>query len=198
MKKTALFGLSANPPANHHVIIFEKLFAVFDYVVVIPRGSAPNKPSTAETSSHQRKEMTSLAFPTSPKVEIDFYDLNNNTFTPAWMTDKKYKAKFPDSEIWHVVGGDIVKGGASGNSQIQKKWQKGLEIWNHLNWAVIDHAGFPVDSKDLPLHNMVIKTPLFEGRSTLIREQVASGKPITNLVPPEVEKYIIENNLYQK
>lgn len=193
----ALFGLSANPPANHHLLIVLRLIEIFGKVIVIPRGTDSNKPSTAETAPLQRKEMVKLAFSSLPNIEIDFYDLDNNIFTPTGMIDQKYKTLFPDLKIWHVIGGDLVKGGASGKSQIQTRWRKGKEIWNNLNWTVIDHPDFPIDPKDLPPNNTTIKMNRFSGRSTAVRERIRSGQPITGLVPIKVEEYIIKNNLYK-
>lgn len=197
MKKTAIFGFSANPPGNHHLAIVNKLLEVFDKVILIPRGTDSDKPSIAETTPLQRKDMVRLTFENLIQAEIDFSDLDHDIYTPTWRIDHKYKKLFPDSEIWHAVGGDIVGGGISGNSEIQKKWRKGKEIWNNLNWVVINHPNFPINPKDLPPNNMVVKMGRFSGRSTAIRERIHFGQPITGLVPPKIEKYIIENNLYK-
>lgn len=197
MNKIALFGFSANPPAKHHTFIVKNILKLFGKVIIIPRGTDSNKPSTFETTSNQRKEMVNLVFSDIPNLDIDFNDLDNEKFTPTWALDQKYKRLFPDSEIWHVVGGDIVVGGQDGNSEIQKKWQKGEEIWEKLNWAIIDHPGFPINIADLPPKNFIIKMTEFKGRSTEIRNKMALNESITKLVTPKVREYIIKNNLYK-
>jgi len=197
MKKMAIFGFSANPPANHHILIVRKLIRLFQKVVIIPRGTDSNKPSTFETTPLQRKEMVRLAFHNLPNAELDLSDLDENVFTPTWMLDKKYKAKFPNSEIWYVIGGDIVKDGSTNNSEIHKKWQKGSEILETLNWAIIDHPNYTINPPDLPPHNFLIKMDGFKGRSTTVRNRVISGQPINGLIPPEIEEYIKKNNLYK-
>lgn len=196
MSKVAIFGFSANPPGNHHLVIVQKLLEVFEKVIVMPRGTDSNKPSTAETTTFQRKEMVKLVFSNIQNVEIDFFDLDENIFTPTWMIDQKYKARFSNLEIWHAAGGDLIKGGNKVRSEIQERWQKGLEIWTNLNWAVIDHLDYPIDLRDLPPHSMLIKIDKLGGRSTTIRNKVATGQPINNLVPPEIESYIKNHNLY--
>lgn len=198
MNKLVIFGLSANPPANHHLLIISKLKELYEKVVVIPRGTGSNKPSTNSTSHDQRKEMVQIVFGKIPDVDIDFYDLDNNIFTPTWLIDQKYKALYPDLEIWHAIGGDLVKGGSTGESEIEIKWQKGSEIWSKLNWLVISSLNCPVNPDDLPPHNNLLKMDHLEGRSTTIRERVAANQTITDLVPPETEQYIIKNNLYKK
>ena len=196
-KNIIIFGFSANPPGDHHLYIVQKLTQLFRNVIVIPRGPDKNKPSIYETTPSQRKKMVRLAFSNIPNLEIDYRDLDNNIFTPTWAIDQKYKARFPNSEIWHAVGGDLVKGGANENSEIQKSWRKGKEIWRNLNWAVINHPAYPVDPLDLPPKNMIVKMESFSGRSTTIRDRIEANQPISDLVPPAVEKYIIKNNLYK-
>ncbi len=197
MKQVVIFGFSANPPANHHLAIIQELLKVFGKVIVIPRGTDQNKLSTAATTHNQRKDMVNLMFSDLPNIEIDFSDLDGNIFTPTWMIDQKYKTKFPDLEIWHAAGGDLIKGGGEGHSEIQERWQKGSEIWTNLNWAVIDNPDCPIDLKDLPPKNIIVKIGKLSGRSTTIRNKVATSQTISNLVSPEVEEYITKNGLYR-
>lgn len=197
MKRVVIFGFSANPPANHHLAIIQELLRVFGKVIIIPRGTDQNKLSTAVTTHNQRKDMVNLMFSDLSNIEIDFSDLDGNIFTPTWKIDQKYKTKFPDLEIWHVAGGDLIKGGSKGNSEIQKRWQKGPEIWTNLNWATINNPDCPIDPEDLPPKNIIVKIGKLSGRSTTIRNKVAIGQPINDLVPPEVEEYIIKNGLYR-
>lgn len=196
MGKIIEFGASFNPPGNHHSIIAKRLIEIFDKVIIAPCGIRLDKPSTAAASPFHRKEMIKLAFADIPSLEIDFYDLDNNTFTPTWMLDKRYKDRFPGSEIWHMIGGDLIFGGRNSNSEIQRIWDRGNEIWKDLNWAVIDHSDYPIDPRDLPPRNMLVKMNAFRGRSTVIRRRLTSGQPIDDLVRPEVAEYIYENRLY--
>lgn len=198
MNKLIIFGLSANPPANHHLLIVSKLKELYERTVVIPRGNGSNKPSINSTTHDQRKEMVKIVFGKIPDVDIDFYDLDNNIFTPTWIIDQKYKTLYPDLEIWHAIGSDLVQGGSIGESEIQTKWQKGSAIWSNLNWFVISSSTGPVNPGDLPPHNNLLKIDQFEGRSAQIREKIAANQTITDLVSPEIEQYITKNNLYKK
>ena len=195
-EKISIFGFSANPPANHHLSIIQGLTRVFDRVIVIPRGTSSNKTSTATTTTGQRMDMVKLIFSPFPDLKIDLNDLDNNIFTPTWMIDEKYKKLFPNSEVWHAVGGDLIEGGKDGNSEIQKIWQKGNEIWQSLNWAVIDHKAHPISKTDLPPKNLLVTIEKIGGRSTIIRNRVALDQSISEFVPQVIEKYIKQNDLY--
>ncbi|OGN08950.1 MAG: hypothetical protein A3J46_05660 [Candidatus Yanofskybacteria bacterium RIFCSPHIGHO2_02_FULL_41_11] len=58
LPQIVIFGLSANPPGNNHLKIVRKLIRLFEKVIVIPRGTGLNKPSTLETTPRQRKEIS--------------------------------------------------------------------------------------------------------------------------------------------
>ncbi|KKT81909.1 MAG: hypothetical protein A3B99_04475 [Candidatus Yanofskybacteria bacterium RIFCSPHIGHO2_02_FULL_44_12b] len=197
MSKIVIFGGALNPPANHHVAIVKKLAEAFDKVIIIPSGVRSEKPSTSVISPEHKKEMAKLAFQNIAGVKIDFYDLDNNIFTPHWMLNEKYRNQYPGAEIWFAVGGDIVVGGKTGDSEIQRLWQKGREIWNNLNYAVISPQDYPVSFEDLPPKNVVIGLDKLVGRSTLIRKRLAGNLPIDDLAPVPVVKYIKKHNLYR-
>lgn len=198
MSKIIIFGTSCNPFGNHHLRIIRALLEKFGRVLVYPCGNRPeDKPSTLLASPRDKIEMLGLGLLGTTNVFMDCHDLVANTFTPTWKLDQIYKKEFPKSEVWHVVGGDLVQGGANINSEIQKKWQRGKEVWSNLNWVVIHHPGCTVNGKDLPPHSELVKLPEFGGRSTYIRNRVRLGISITDLVPPKVEKYILKHNLYK-
>lgn len=197
LPRIGIFGSSLNPPGNHHIFIAKELAKFFDKTFIIPCGIRTDKPSTASASPANRKEMTKLAFSKIPDLEIDFYDLDNNIFTPTWFLDQKYRKLFLNYEIWNIVGGDIIEGGHERKSEIQRVWQKGEEIWKSLNWAIIDQPDCQIDARDLPPNNLLIKMGRFKGRSTKIRNNITAGLPITDLVPQKIEYYITKNNLYR-
>src|SRR3989338_6153277 len=60
MSDIILFGLSANPPATHHIGIVRSLLEVSSKVIIIPSGTRKQKPSTSTTSPKDRKEMVEV------------------------------------------------------------------------------------------------------------------------------------------
>lgn len=196
-KKIAIFGASFNPPGLHHKLIVEKLAETFDLVLVVPCGIRTDKPSTAIASTSQRKEMTALTFRDIAKVECDFYDLDKNTFTPTCELEERYRQLFKDAELWFAAGSDLTAGGNAGNSEIQRVWKKGKEVWQSLNFAIISQPAMPVEPADLPPKSTVIEIKIIIGRSTVIREKMARGESIESLVTPEVARYIKENGIYK-
>ncbi|MBI2449961.1 MAG: NAD(+) synthase [Candidatus Nealsonbacteria bacterium] len=196
-QRVAIFGGSFNPPAMNHKFIVAELSRVFEKVVVVPCGIRTDKPSTTVASPQQRKVMAEMTFSGMPNVQLDFYDLEKNVFTPTYLLQERYAKLFPDSEIWIAVGEDLVAGGKEGNSEIQKSWKKGKEIWKNLKFVVVSQPNKRPNPQDLPPTNELIAIEIILGRSTELREKISKGQSIDGLVIPEVMRYIEEQKLYK-
>jgi NAD+ kinase len=193
MNRVPIYGGSFNPPGLHHRQIAEAVSDFFGNLFVAPCGVRQDKMSTAEVENSSRAILVGFAFDGLEKVDIDYDDLYDDAFTPTWEMDKKYSSL---GEVWHVVGPDLIKDGSEARSEIHRVWQKGSEIWQNLNFAVIKPAGCQLDEKDLPPHNLVIPMPAICGRSKQIRKLIATGEPFEHLVMPDVAEYIKAYNLY--
>lgn len=196
--KIAIFGGSFNPVGKHHRQIAEKLIQLFDLVVVVPCGIRSDKSSVSAVSLNHRKELVKRGFAKLPKIELDFFDLDNNTYTPTYLLDERYKEQFPNQQIWHIVGGDIITGGREQKSEIHRVWQQGPQIWQELKFLVLTRPGYLVEKEDLPPQAQVLQIDSLFGSGSLIRERIAKDEPIDDLVTSYVEDYIKEFKLYQK
>ena len=112
-ERIALFGGSFNPPGLHHCVIAEALSASFDRVIVVPCGPRSDKSATNLLPPVYRAAMADMAFGDMAKVEVDLFDLEQERFTRSHELDVRYRER---GEVWHVVGVDLIKGGASGTS----------------------------------------------------------------------------------
>jgi len=184
-----VFGGSFNPPGMNHDIIAKKLSEMFDLVLIAPCGIRTDKPSTAVASPAQRKTMATLAFNGMPKMECDFYDLDNDVFTPTYLLQERYQKHFPNAEIWFVIGDDLLK-------EIRPSWKEGEKVWHNLMFAVVCRHGKKPDPSQLPPLCQIIEMDV-AGRSSGLREKISRSEPIDHLVTPEVAKYIKDQGLYE-
>lgn len=192
-RKIALFGGSLDPPGMHHCKIVIAVRGSCDKVIVVPCGSRPDRTAEYARSIH-RARMVEMTFGRLAGVEIDFFDIDNATFTPAIELEERY---YLQGEIWHVVGSDWIIGGREGKSVIQTDWRRGEELWQNSRFLIIERAGFGITTSDLPEHHGIFLMGLC-GSSSQIRARVANGLSIGGLVVPEVESYIYEHGLYLK
>ncbi|MBU0880387.1 nicotinate-nicotinamide nucleotide adenylyltransferase [Patescibacteria group bacterium] len=197
-KRIAIYGGSFNPPGNHHIQIAITLAKMFDSVIIAPCGKRIDKGSANILSLKYRKELVQIAFKNLSKVKVDYDDLDQNIYTPTYFLQKKYEKLYPDTEIWHVAGTDIIKDGSNSNSEIHRVWQYGEKIWQTLNWVIIYRPGHEIVKNDMPPSSMLIKILNLFSSGTMIRKRSAKDKCITDLATPEMIEYIRKYKLYKK
>lgn len=195
-KRIAVYGGSFNPPGRHHRAISERLRSVFDRVIIVPSGARESKPGIFRVPAEHRKAMVALAFASVANVEFDYTDLDQGIFTPTVDLESRYRKRWPEAEIWFVVGADIVRGGRDGDSEIQRQWVSGRKVWEELHIAVITHNACAVESADLPPKAEVIEMGETIGRSTMIRDAFESGRTPAEFLDPAVAGYIAAYGLY--
>ncbi|MDE1970436.1 MAG: hypothetical protein KGI50_02545 [Patescibacteria group bacterium] len=194
IQRVALYGGSFNPPGIHHRMIAEILLDAFDIVAVIPCGIRPDKQSVSLVSLEDRKEMVARNFE-GLHVLADYYDIVHHTFSRNHILQARYETWYPGSDIRHVIGTDIVEGGATHQSQIHRVWQYGEEMWNTLHFTIVPRPGYSVNKEDVPPHAEFLKKGA-PGSSTEIRMRLARQEDAGTLLVPRVYAYIKENHLY--
>jgi NAD kinase/nicotinic acid mononucleotide adenylyltransferase len=188
----ALYGGSFNPPGRHHVEVARALSGRFDRVQVLPCGPRPDKRDHDGVGPVFRAAMADIAFRGLPGVEVDLSDLEGAVFT----RNVDWEARFPGHECWHVVGADLVLGGARGQSPIQTTWSHGARLWRDARFLVYHPPGAPPSPADLPPTARLLEVPT-QGRSLEIRRRLFEGEPAGALIPDEVAGYIERHGLYR-
>jgi nicotinate (nicotinamide) nucleotide adenylyltransferase len=191
IKNIAIFGGSFDPPGLHHRRIAEELAKHFDKVIVVPCGPRMDKITTVDPV--HRAAMVDATFRGMKNVEVELFDLENATFTRTHELDEKFSGQ---GQIWHVVGTEWILGASLGKSAIEISWERGQEVWNVLQFAVITRQGFDFKDQDLPPKHKLLNLK-FVGSSAKIREELFHHKPINHLVIPEVDQYIKRYGLYR-
>lgn len=200
-KTIALFGGSFNPPGNHHAAIAGKLAEMFDEVRVIPCGPRPDKPVTGTVPPVFRAALADMVFGGMPKVIVDLSDFEQDTFTRNFELEERF-GRDPHVEAWHVVGEDLIVGGAQGQSAIQRTWAKGPELWETANFAVLRRPGYESTAApnafiaDLPPNARIIDL-VVEGSSTSIRDRINRGEDVSAMLSARARAYIQRYGLYR-
>lgn len=192
-RRVAIFGGSFNPPGRHHQAVAARLAEEVDEVIVVPCGPRPDKPSTDSVPAVHRAALADLAFGHLPKVRVDLFDLEAATFTRTWALEERYRE---EGEIFHVVGADLVRGGAEGASDIQQRWARGEALWQEARFLVLPRPGSEITRADLPPRGRVVEIHV-EGRSTEIRGALYRGETDVPGLAPEVASYVARHGLYR-
>lgn len=197
--KIAILGGSFDPPHEGHVSIANRLLKLFDFdqFWLMPCYQHPfNKNlSTPDT----RLAMTKYLETTRIKV----LDLEIKRKTISYTVDAlKLLAKtHPQDRFCWVIGTDQVES--------LTKWKNWQEIINDFKLIIVPRTNYEearMEVKNIakqvahPENIIFIDKQIFLPiyiSSRLVRQKVKENKSISNLVPKEVKKYIIQNKLYK-
>lgn len=119
---------------------------------------------------------------------------------------KKLKDSFGDSDVYIVVGTDVVENASAYKERLVLEGAPSIHNFNHIIFERIS-SDTANKNRDILLNNMnkidgeIIKLnlpPQYENiSSTQIRSYIDQDRDITSLIDPLVQKYIYENGFYQ-
>lgn len=203
MKKIGIFGGTFAPIHNGHIRIALKFKEEFclDKLLIIPASIPPHKEQPKGDSTHHRLEMLKSVFDTeeykNKGIEISEYELNKPGKSYTVDTLKHYYRD--DAELYLLCGTDMLLS--------FHQWKSVEEIAKLAN-IVFTRRESSTPELDIQIEKQIkflsheyslriseLKIPALELSSTYIRENIEND--ISDLVPPEVLKYINNNNLYR-
>lgn len=201
-RSCVIFGGSFNPPGLHHYLVAQLLLDHFDEVVIVPCGPRGNdKPTTDDVDPVHRAAMVDLTFgplADTKRLRIDLFDLEQGTFTRTHDLQRRYAAD--GANVWHYVGSDLISGGASGSSAIQRTWFRGTELWHELQFAIGLRPGHQLVEADLPPKRKLLRAELGLDKplsSSIIRRTIFDRQPFAAMVRSEVLPYVTRWDLYR-
>ncbi len=194
--KLCVFQGTFNPVHNAHIraaeYVIEKLH--YDKILFIPAFKPPHKDYNERFSIH-RLNMVKLAVRANPHFAVSDIEFQRQTKSYTYLTIcELYNQLSIEGKIKFIIGTDAFKNIES--------WYKTDELKKLVDFIVfIRENGFNTREFD----NLREKGYSFEFMpldfedisSTEVRERIKSGKSVKGLIPPEVEEYIEENELYK-
>jgi nicotinate-nucleotide adenylyltransferase len=186
--KVLLFGLTANPIHNGHLIaareIMERL--EFDSVIFIPSGDHPFKRSIP---FKDRLEMVRIAIENEPGFHLSPVEGERAGKSYTVDTIALY-AGFQDV-YWYIGSDNIEEIPSWHDYERLKRIGKFVAVLRppDLMQDVIIPEGLKIK---------IIEIPAIPISSTQIRARVRAGKSIRYLVPNGVDDYIQSHNLFRK
>jgi nicotinate-nucleotide adenylyltransferase len=167
-----------------------------DRVLIVPAGTPPHKPNRPISPACHRLRMLELAIAGRSPFEISRVDLDRPG--PCYTVDtlKLLRAeRGPSPRFFFIVGADSLVELAT--------WYKPRQLIDLCELAVVLRPGTQVDASKLEVQLPGLSSrihwvhmPLLEISSSDLRMRVRNGRPISYLVPQDVEVYIYEHNLY--
>lgn len=198
--KIGIMGGTFNPIHNGHLILSEYIReeCKLDKIIFIPTGKPPHKDLGNILDNHIRKEMVELVIDPNPYFTISTIEMDNEGISYTIDTIKELKKKYNEEELYLIIGGDSLL-----NLQ---EWKDYKELISTNNFIVADRYRSNIEEIirkikefNYKYNGNIIKVnnPIIHISSTNIRDRIRKGLSIKYLVPNILEKYIINNHIYE-
>ena len=190
--KIGLFGGSFDPVHLGHLLVaqaareelgLERLFFV-------PAAQSPFKPDSKPTSGADRLRLLRLALAGKTWCEIDEQELHRGGVSYTIDTVRDYHRRFPQAEIFYLIGGDHV--------QKLVSWRDAEELARLARFVVVPRPGQSEIPFPKPFNGQALKGFPLGVSSSQIRARIKSGQAIEHLVPAIVAEAIRSSGLYAK
>jgi len=199
-KRIGIPGGTFDPIHIGHLIIAQYALECLklDKVVFIPSGKPPHKDSNSVTDAEHRYNMTAEAVFGNDQFEVSDLEINREGYTYTVDTLTQLRQLYGErAKLFFIIGADNIK-------EIVN-WKDAEKLFGMCEFVAFMRPGFD-DSYYKQIEDLrktykaeihVIKAPLIDISSTMIRNRVAEGKSVKYMLPERVEKYIIKNGLYK-
>lgn len=200
--RIGIFGGTFSPVHNGHLSAAQAFMQRMwlDVLYIIPTALPPHKQLYGDATAADRLEMLRLAFDGMEGVLISDMEIRRGgrSYTVDTLREL-HEGLAPDDRLFFLMGTDMLL--------TFDQWREPNEICR-LCWpvyirresdAALDASIVERISRYRELYGKTIcriDAPAVDVSSTAIREAVAAGRPIDELVPPTVADYIRDHKLY--
>jgi nicotinate-nucleotide adenylyltransferase len=208
--RIGILGGTFNPPHLGHLALARHALEElgFERVVLMPAHGAPHKPAVDDPGPAHRLQMCRLAV--GDEAGLAVCELEIERGGPSYTVDtlRAIHASYPDAQLTFIVGADTAR--------TLPVWREPGELLALADLAVAARVGSTGRREVLDILAPLTSTdgraaatergaggvrflemPVIEISSSLVREHVARGEPIEELVGPTVAAYIAEHDLYR-
>jgi len=215
-----ILGGSFDPVHMGHIGLAQETQSRFslDQILFLPVFQSPHKSHIPLASNAHRMAMLRLALKGNTHFSISDTEMRREEVSYTIDTINRFRLKYSSSELYLIMGYD--------NLLDLDLWKDSREIMENCHILVASRPGlkafnstgkvFDLFNGDSPyrLGKIKNKTREFIHRETgkklvvydisprdisssVVRERLVLGKSVDNLLPPEVETYIIEHQIYK-
>lgn len=195
MEAVGILGGTFDPPHNGHLALAESARVQFglDRLVFMPAGDPYRKAGRGVSAVDHRVAMTHLATQDSPRFEVDDREARRDGPTYTADTLEALLAEGIERPVL-FLGVDALRD--MPNWRRPGRIPELAEIVVAAKGAASEEIAAAAKAAGLSEVPTLVDMPNLAISSTLIRDRVGEGKPIRDLVPPPVQRYIRDHGLY--
>ena len=200
--RIGIFGGSFDPIHIGHLLLAELCCESLelDQVRFLVANVSPFKTDKQPANNKDRVEMVKLAIGGNPKFEIDTREIDRGGVSFTIDSVRSIVAEYRNSKLFLLMGADAIDDIAN--------WREPGELFALATPCVISRGGFGEPHWDVLkpyidafLLSEIIKAkvtaPQIEVSSYDLRERIKRGQSVRYQIPPAVEIFIREHQLYR-
>ncbi|MDD4803289.1 MAG: nicotinate-nucleotide adenylyltransferase [Syntrophomonas sp.] len=170
-----------------------------DRIIFIPAARPPHKTPGEILDSQHRLEMVKLAVKDNPYFVVSELEINRSGLSYTVDTIAVFQQKCPQTKIFFIIGVDALL--------LINTWKDYERLASMCSFAVVTRPGYQLNRdseafRDIPPEVLnkihLLQVPGLYISSSHIRQRVGRGQTIKYLLPPAIEDYIREHDLYQE
>lgn len=198
--KIGIFGGTFDPVHLAHLVLAETCLEFFelDQVRFVPASTPPHKQEGGITSAKQRIAMLEFATAGIPEFVVDQRETKRGGVNFTCETLAEFRSEFPEDELFFLMGSDSLHD--------LPTWKEPETIASLATIVAVNRG--PISDEQMqsflaplspPVKESVrlVSMPGIEIASRDLRERVTNHRSIRFLTPRPVERYILENGVYQ-
>lgn len=198
--KIGVLGGTFDPVHNGHIMMAEQARETLglDKVLLIPAGTPMSRPGGNVAPPGHRLMMLRRAVAGKPGLNVSVVELDRPGPSYTVDTMRELRRRYGEAaDIYFILGSDSLESLGS--------WREPQILISLCRLAVIPRSGYPppdaaaLDRAVPGLSGRVVfmERPVGDVSASEIRERVAKGRLVDQLVPEPVAEYIFTNNLYR-
>ena len=189
-RRIGVFGGTFDPLHEGHLVVADEVYArlQLDELLFVPAGDPWQKATGASEDDRLAMVILGLRGHSNFAVSTVAIDRPGATYTVDTLRDLRHK--YPDAELFFIVGADAYVGIGS--------WKDSEMLPELAEFVVVSRPGDHADGDPTP-HSGVnwLEIPALPVSSTQCRQRVRDGLSLEGLVPGEVATYITDHHLYR-
>jgi nicotinate-nucleotide adenylyltransferase len=201
-RRIALFGGTFDPIHLGHTTVAADAAKHIgaEIIIFIPAKRSPLKGFFPRAGDSDRLQMISLAIAHNKNFQVSDYELKRPAPSYTLETVRKFQGDYGgDTSIYWLIGADSI-------DELQL-WYGITKLIDECNLSTMFRAGCELPNfakyEDIwgsdrveKLQRNIIQTSLVDISSTEIRNRLAVGDDVTDMLHPSVADYIRKHNLY--
>lgn len=202
MTRIGIIGGTFDPIHFGHVALARAAVASgrVDRIFVLPAGIPPHKPTDRTTFAAYRFAMVQKAFADLPEVIVSDIEIlrQGNSYTIDTLRDFRSSCSDED-ELVLIYGSDILAD--------MHKWRQPESILREATLLLANRGGESAEQTLLQAERLrrdfgacieFFDAPEIDLSSTQVREAIAAGRPLGDMLPEAVSRFIRKHDLYRR